>query len=174
MDWKEKLEYAVRRDVETEPQGIKNFISEENELLDITARKLTFAVHDLGFVTARLIFSRYWVNMTSKVGINDDVAGYYTTLILDRETSTMFNYSFYTVVTENGIICRSSGTVANEGGKSFTDDNLDKQRKKIAALSLDDVRAMENPGSLNTFVDTVMRDYAESYLTFLKTIKDVE
>src|SRR5689334_13879860 len=104
MEWKEKLEYAVRRDVETEPQGIKNFISDENELLDNTARNLAFAIHDTGFVSARKIFSRYWVNMTSTVGINDDVSGYYASLTLDRETSTPFHYSFYSIVTVDGIL----------------------------------------------------------------------
>jgi hypothetical protein len=174
MTWTEKLEYAVKRDAETQEEGLKNFISEENELLERIARKLTFAVHDRGFVIAREIFSQYWVNMSSTVGLNDDVSGYYTTLDLDRETTTPFHYGFYTIVTASGIICRSTSTAQKEGGMGGSDNYTQKVRKEMFSLTIDQARSMDNEQNIREFVDKVMLDYSDSYMAFLKGIKNIE
>ena len=173
ITWTDKLEYLAQKDKETEPKSLKSFISEDNELLESVARKLTSAVNHQGYAIAKNIISKYWVNMSSAIGFNDDVSGYFTSLTIDRETTTGFTYTFYTIVTSNGILLKRGSTAKNHEGSTFGDDGLGKIGANFVPLSIEDAKSMENNDNVRAFVDSIMNDFVESFELFLKTIKDI-
>src|SRR5437868_2042366 len=104
MSWKVELEKAVQIEKNNEPPKLEAHISADLDKIESSARKIAFAIHDQGFVNARLIFEPYWTGMSSDVGIKTDIGGFYTSLTIEREMSYPFYYIIDVITTENGIL----------------------------------------------------------------------
>ncbi len=167
MIWKEKLQAAVKFDADTDPKAIKNFISEANEILEATSRKLTLAIHDMGFVIARTVFSTYWTDMNSKVQINDEASGYYTKLTVEREMSAPFSYTVYVLVTLNGIKINRKKLIMRSEGFTLGDDGFTEEYGTLTSLTFEGAKSMSDSQNVKAIVDQVMEDFVKSYEEFL-------
>lgn len=168
MSWKEELERAVKIDAVTDPEKLKNVISEDYEFLDQMARKITFAIHDVGFVKARHLFSYYWTDMSSGVEFNNQTSGYITFLKLEREMSTPFYTTMAILVTNHGLRIQSKYTYISK--VVLMDDGPEETYHDILSLSLDELRTINDTNYINGVVDKVMDSYVGIYKRFLESI----
>ena len=170
MSWKEELDEAVKLDAMTDPEKIRNFISEDYELLERMARKITFAIHDIGFVMARSSFSTYWTDMSSNVQANDETSGYATKLKIEREMSIPFYHTIFVLVTTEGIKINGKFMTVSEDGNTIGDDGIREDYKSIMTISLEEAKALEQNHNIRAVVDVVMQGFVESYRQFLASI----
>lgn len=170
MSWKEELDEAVKLDAVTDPEKIRNFISEDYELLERMARKITFGIHDIGFVMARSSFSNYWTDMSSSVHANDETSGFITKLKIDREMSIPFYHEVFVLITTEGIRINGKFMTVSSEGNTVGDDGITQEYKSIMALSLEEVKALEKDYTIRAVVDVVMQGFVESYRQFLTSI----
>lgn len=170
MIWKDRLEAAVKLDAATDEKAIRNKISDANEILDGAARKIAFAIHDIGFTIARNVFSTYWTNMSSSVMINDEASGYMTRINIDREMTVPYTYVVYVLVTINGIKINKRQIVQAREGLTIGDDGLDLEYGPITALTLEGAKEMTEPQNIKKVVDIVMEDMVNSYELFLDSL----
>ncbi len=161
MIWVNELEQAIRFDKQLEPKRLELHISETLDKIEATARKLAFAVHDIGFVRARAVFERYWTGMSSEIQEDTEVGGYITSLTIEREMSYAFKYTIKLITTENGIM------VNKKYRYTFTDTRENEAR--LFAFSHLELEKFNNPVFLKEFVDRIMFDFVHCYREFLTT-----
>lgn len=169
-NWKLELEEAVKLDAITDPEKLKNFISVEYEFLEKMARKIAFAIHDIGFVIARSTFSYYWTDMSSSVESNDETSGYSTKIKIEREMSIPFYHTIFVLVTNEGIKINGKYLTVSSDGNTLGDDGLNEDYRSVLSLSLEEVKAIEVSHDIRTVVDRVMEGFVESYKQFLTSI----
>lgn len=170
MNWKDELEKAVKIDAVTDPAKLKNIVSPEYVLLDQVARKVTFSIHDEGFMTARKLFSHYWTDMSSKVEEDLENSGYITEIKIEREMSIPFYHMIYVLVTNQGIKINGKYITVSSDGSTVGDDGLDTEYKSIMVIPLEEAQVINTTGNIGSIIDTIMSGFVESYKHFLTNI----